>query len=401
MLQKGYHLSYCTNIHPGESWKETFQNLKDYIPQIKKEVSPDALFGIGLRLSNVASVELLQENNLTIFKKWLEDNSCYVFTINGFPFGGFHHQSVKDKVHQPDWTNQERVDYTFRLFYILKTLIPKGVEGGISTSPLSYKYWPASLKNKKMVFQQATLNIVKIAEKLYKIDKESNQLLHLDIEPEPDGMLENTHEVIEWYKQWLIPEGTVYLKEQLGLSEEEAEICLKNHIRICYDVCHFAILYEKPEEVFSLLSAERIKIGKVQISAALKVGIPERIEDRKWVQEALAPFVESTYLHQVVERDSGNGFTHYRDLPQALEKLNNPSAREWRTHFHVPVFLDKYGKLESTQEDILKVLEYLKKEKITDHLEVETYTWEVLPRDIRLEIVDSIVRELKWVQKNI
>jgi hypothetical protein len=401
MLQKGYHLSYCTNIHPGESWKETFQNIKDYIPQIKEEVSPDAFFGIGLRLSNVASVELLQENNLRIFKKWLEDNSCYVFTINGFPFGGFHHQSVKDKVHQPDWTQQERLDYSLRLFDILKTLIPEGVEGGISTSPLSYKYWPASLKDKKRVFQQATLNIIKIAEKLYKINKESKQLLHLDIEPEPDGLLENTQEVIEWYKQWLIPEGTVYLKEQLGLFEEEAEICLKNHIRICYDVCHFAIVYEKPEEIFSLLNAEGIRIGKIQISAALKVDLPERIEDRKWVKEALAPFIESTYLHQVVERDSGDGLTHYRDLPQALEKLNNPAAREWRTHFHVPVFLDKYGKLESTQEDILKVLEYLKKETVTNHLEVETYTWEVLPRDIRLEIVDSIVRELKWVQKNI
>lgn len=401
MLQKGYHLSYCTNIHPGESWIETFQNIKDYIPQIKKEVSPDAFFGIGLRLSHVASVELLQNNNLTIFKKWLEDNSCYVFTINGFPFGGFHHQLVKDKVHQPDWTNQERLDYTLRLFDILKTLIPEGVEGGISTSPLSYKYWPGSLKDKKKVFKQATLNIVQVAEKLYKISKESNQLLHLDIEPEPDGLLENTYELIEWYKQWLIPEGTIYLKEQLGLSEEEAGICLKKHIRVCYDVCHFAIVYEKPEEVFSLLKAEGIRIGKIQISAALKIGLPEKVEDRKWVKEALTPFVESTYLHQVVERDSGDRLTHYRDLPQALEMLNNPAAKEWRTHFHVPVFLGKYGKLESTQEDILKVLEYLKKEKITDHLEVETYTWEVLPEDIRLKIVDSIVRELKWVQKNV
>ena len=119
------------------------------------------------------------------------------------------------------------------------------------------------------------------------------------------------------------------------------------------------------------------------------------------VKEALTPFMESTYLHQVVERDSLGQLSHYRDLPQALENFNKPSAREWRTHFHVPVFLKDYGSLESTQEDILQVLSYLKKEKVTNHLEVETYTWEVLPKEIQRELTESIVRELQWVIKNL
>ena len=110
--------------------------------------------------------------------------------------------------------------------------------------------------------------MVKIAEKLYNIHRESNQILHLDIEPEPDGLLENTKEVIDWYKEWLIPQGTSYLRQQLNLSYKEAETCLKNHIRLCYDVCHFAIVYEKPEEVFYQLTTEGIKVGKIQISAA-------------------------------------------------------------------------------------------------------------------------------------
>lgn len=401
MLKNGYHLTYCTNIHPGESWAETYFNLKKYIPAIKQEVSPDAPFGIGLRLSDKASRSLLEEANLPDFKNWLEENNCYVFTMNGFPFGSFHHQVVKDKVHQPDWTTRERLDYTFRLFDILAELLPDEVEGGISTSPLSYKYWPGVLKNKNEVLQKATLNMVKIVEKLYKIHRESNQILHLDIEPEPDGLLENTREVIDWYNVWLIPQGKSYLKKQLNLSDKEAESCLKNHIRLCYDVCHFAIVYEKPEEVFRQLKTEGIKVGKIQISAALKAQLPEVIEQRKWVMDAMAPFVESTYLHQVVERDSAGHLTHFPDLPQALEKLNNPAAREWRTHFHVPVFLNNYGQLESTQEDILEVLDYLKKEQVSNHLEVETYTWEVLPADIQLEMTDSIVRELQWVQKNL
>lgn len=401
MQRNGLHLTYCTNIHPGESWEETFDSLKKSVPRIKKKVSEDDPFGIGLRLSDRASRSLLEEGNLAEFKTWLKENGCYVFTLNGFPFGDFHHQSVKDQVHHPDWTTEARFEYTSRLFDILSSILPEGLDGGISTSPLSYKFWKVVEEDKNKVFQEATLQMAKIAEKLYRIYKKNNQLLHLDIEPEPDGLLENTEEVISWYKNWLIPEGTKYLKQSLELTEEEATACLKNHIRICYDVCHFAIGYEKPDRVFQSLKAEGIKIGKIQISAALKVILPEVPEGRKWVKDALTPFVESTYLHQVVERNSGGELTHYQDLPQALQNLSETDAREWRIHFHVPVFLDSYGKLESTQGDILQVLHYIRKEKLTNHLEVETYTWEVLPADIQLELTESIIRELEWVEKNL
>ena len=396
-----YHLTYCTNIHPGETWTETFNNLKQYIPKIKAEVSSDAPFGIGLRLSDLASESLMEGDRLLNFKSWLNENECYVFTLNGFPYGNFHHQSVKDQVHQPDWTTQQRLDYSLRLFDILAELLPEGVDGGISTSPLSYKYWQPLQRNQAEVLKHATLNIAKIAGRLYGFHQTDNKILHLDIEPEPDGLLENTREVIDWYKEYLIPQGTAYLKRLFNFSNTEAETCLKQHIRICYDVCHFAIVYEKPEEAFSLLKSEGIKIGKIQISAALKAYLSGKTEERNWIKDALTPFIESTYLHQVVERNSRGDLTHYPDLPQAIKNLNNPNANEWRTHFHVPIFLANYGQLESTQEDILKVFEYLKKEKVTNHLEVETYTWEVLPSDIQLEILDSIVRELQWVKKNL
>src|SRR5680860_1318576 len=175
MLKNGYHLTYCSNIHPGESWAETYDNLKKFIPKIKQKISPDAPFGIGLRLSDNASRSLLIGNNLQTFKNWLEENQCYVFTLNGFPFGGFHNQSVKDRVHEPDWTTEKRLGYTLRLFDILTRLLPDGVEGGISTSPLSYKYWQTVQNDKKEVLQKATLHVAKIAEKLYNINQESNQ----------------------------------------------------------------------------------------------------------------------------------------------------------------------------------------------------------------------------------
>lgn len=372
MKKNRYHLTYCTNIHPGESWNETFENLKRYIPQIKAEVSQNANFGIGLRLSDNANRSLLENDNLSMFKSWLNINECFVFTLNSFPYGGFHHQKVKDQVHKPDWTTTARFEYTHRLFQIMAALLPAGIEGGISTSPLLYKYWESSKKNKQDVLQKATHNIIKIAEKLINIHESSRQILHLDIEPEPDGLLEK--EVIDWYTEWLIPQGIDFLQQQFKISNSEAEAFLKRHIRLCYDVCHFAIVYEKPEKVFSMLKAEGIKIGKIQISAALKISLPAEIKERINIKDALVPFVESTYLHQVVERDSGGGFSNYRDLPQALKNLNNPNAKEWRTHFHVPVFLASYGVLESTLEDILEVFNLLKKEKITEHLEIETYT---------------------------
>ncbi|MEX2568428.1 MAG: xylose isomerase, partial [Cyclobacteriaceae bacterium] len=109
-----FHLTYCTNIHPGESWDATFKNLKKYIPGIKSRISPDRAFAIGLRLSDEASRELTREENLVKFKNWLKEIDSYVFTLNGFPYGGFHRQVVKDEVHHPDWTTPERKDYTIR-----------------------------------------------------------------------------------------------------------------------------------------------------------------------------------------------------------------------------------------------------------------------------------------------
>lgn len=401
MQINGFHLTYCTNIHPGESWADTFINLKDYVLKVKSKVSENKPFGIGLRLSDRASRTLHKEENLVDFKEWLKEHHCYVFTMNGFPYGGFHHQSVKDQVHHPDWTTDARVDYTLRLFEILESLLPLDIEGGISTSPLSYKNWKEPRNNIEAVLQKATHNIIKIAAKLHETYGQTNKVLHLDIEPEPDGLLENTKEVIQWYNQWLLPQGISYLKKRFGLSNIQAESCIKKHIRLCYDVCHFAIGFEEPQEVFSLLKNEGIMVGKVQLSAALRVKIPDDLKEREMIRISLTKFVESTYLHQVVERDSQGRLNGFPDLPQALEAFNNGGRREWRIHFHVPVFLASYGRLESTQEDILRVLRYLNHERLTNHLEVETYTWEVLPDEIQLEIVDSVARELQWVQKRI
>lgn len=374
------------------------QTLDIYVPRIKAALSPDAPFGIGLRLSRQAADQLINAHHLATFKNWLSANDCYVFTMNGFPYGGFHRQRVKDDVHQPDWTTQERYEYTRNLFVILAELLPEGMDGGISTSSLSYKHWHTSTAEVKEVMEKSVHHLVQITTQLYQIRQKSGKLLHLDIEPEPDGLLEDTETTVNFYKEWLIPMGVKILVDNQGLSAEEAEECLREHIRLCYDVCHFAVMNEAPEMALKKFEAEDIRIGKVQISAALKTYLPEG--DREAKEAAFRQFAESTYLHQVVAIDAQGNRKQYPDLPEALKEINQPEIKEWRTHFHVPVFLENYGELQSTQDDVIKTSNYLKEHHLTNHLEVETYTWEVLPTAIRLELGDSIVRELQWVKEN-
>ena len=393
------HLCYCTNIHPGEHWPEVWESLKSYTLPLKQKLSPEKPFGLGLRLSNIASLEILEGDQLALFKKWLEDEGLYVFTFNAFPYGGFHRTHVKDEVHQPDWTTQERLDYTCRIFDILSYLLPEGMEGGISTSPLSYRHWykddPEGLEE---AWEKGILNLGEVVIHLHKIHEEKGQLMHLDIEPEPDGFLENSEEVVEFFKHRLLPIAGKYIAEKLNLDISKAEKLICQHIQICYDICHFAVVYEPPKYTFQRWQEEGIKIGKVQISAALKAEFPKGKNERTAIIQSFESLNESTYLHQVVARNKDGSFLHYNDLPEALPHVLNDETEEWRTHFHVPIFIDRYDELQSTRSDIEEVLKY--EAYVSQHWEVETYTWEVLPEEIRMDLGASIERELKWVLEN-
>ncbi len=395
---KGFHLSYCSNIHPGETWEATFENLKKYIPEVKERLDCKKPFGIGLRLSHEASLILQEADKLQEFQSWLNTENAYVFTLNGFPYGDFHRTTVKDQVHFPDWTTTDRRDYTIRSFQILAKLLPEGQDGGISTSPVSYRHWFKSESELNSAMEIATTHLLEVVAELVDIKKQTGKSLHLDIEPEPDGILENSDEMIWLFSEWLLPVGKPWLAAKLNVSEEQAEEYLKEHIQVCYDVCHFAIVYEKPADTFAKFEKAGIKIGKIQISAALKVVIPAVPEARDLVKINLLPFEESTYLHQVVARRKDGSLHSYSDLPEALKVLKTTDEEEWRIHFHVPVFLESYGSLASTQDQISFVLnKILKNPSLTNHLEVETYTWEVLPEDTRLSLGESISRELAWV----
>ncbi len=399
MLTKAEHLTYCTNIHAGESWKDHFAALKNNFPVIKEKLSPGNPMGIGLRLSNEASIELIKKENLSVFKKWLKNQNAYVFTMNGFPYGGFHRTIVKDQVHTPDWVTDKRVEYTLRLFHILTALIPEGMDGGVSTSPLSYRRWFTTQEQASKAKDIATKNIIRIIESLIQIHQSTGKLLHLDIEPEPDGLLETGNEFIEWFENDLLPIGIPVIKAKLNVSSQKAEDLIKKHLCLCYDVCHFAIGYEPHQSIIDDIKRRGIKVGKIQISAALKAEMNSSENERKSIKQNFEKFNEPVYLHQVVARTRDGRLLRYPDLPEALKEKDNSSVNEWRAHFHVPVFAEKFDLLSSTQDEIAEVLSLQKKEPFTNHLEVETYTWEVLPQDLRLPLQDSIIRELEWVKR--
>lgn len=394
------HLTYCSNIHPGETWEEHFSELQKHIPLIIEKCSLGKSFGIGLRLSDKASLDLQESTNLSAFLDWLRANDCYVFTMNGFPFGNFHHAVVKDKVHEPDWTSQDRVDYTIRLANILSVLLPEGIDGGISTSPLSYRHWhKADVLDD--IFKETTSRLLEVVLELISIKTNTGESIHIDIEPEPDGLLETGMEFIQWYDNYLLPIGVPLLMERFEWTNEKATATIKEHIQLCYDICHFAVGFEDHRQVIDLLRQKNIRIGKIQISAALKARLSSSTAERGEVMNAFKRFNESTYLHQVIALQQDGSFKKYRDLPDALKDAANPSAIEWRSHFHVPIFVENYGVLQSTQQDIITVLNYHKQQSMTSHLEIETYTWEVLPDSLKLPITDSIIRELEWVQNSL
>jgi sugar phosphate isomerase/epimerase len=386
------HLTYCTNIHPAQGFTEVWESLKRHALPLKASLSPDAPFGIGLRLSGEESREILEDDTLKQFKAWLIKNGLYVFTMNGFPHGPFHGQAVKAQVHAPDWRTDERVDYMLRLAQSLAELLPEDVPGGISTSPLSYKAWVD--ESDAATWRQLTENVVRVAEGLAKLHKERGVFIHLDLEPEPDGLLENSNELVTFFETWLLRDGAEMLAERLGISAGVAQETLLRHIQVCFDTCHVALAFEDPAEVLARFESVGIRVGKVQISSALEL-TPQNAEQTRQVLE---PFNEPIYLHQVIQQNRVGELTRFPDLPEALAALPQDNAERWRVHFHVPVFSESAEAFGTTQETILKTLKLHRKHPFSEHFEVETYTWSILPDDLKLDLTASIERELRWAQ---
>jgi hypothetical protein len=393
------HLTYCTNVHAAENWTDTLGKLAEYLPAVKKRVCPDEPFGVGLRLSAVAAKELMQQGRLQEFKTWLDEKGLYVFTLNGFPYGRFHGAPVKDQVYAPDWRSDERIDYTRDLIHVLSTLLPDKINGSISTLPASYKPWFSGKQDLLLPRQQSAENLAAVAMHLWEIEQATGKLLRLALEPEPDGLVEDTEEFRIYFEQFLIPAVSRAARRR-DLDASSAERIARRYIGICFDTCHASVQFESPDASLAKLASAGIAVTKVQVSSAIRIEWQRR-RDARGIFTSLRELSDPVYLHQVREKTIDGGIRRFTDLPDALMKGMVRDAAEWRIHFHVPVFVSAYGSLSSTHEDTADCIRLCMAHGWCDHFEIETYTWDVLPSDLRTDLVQSIVQEFDWTTRQI
>ena len=376
-LNHGLHLAYCTNVHRGETWAETFTALQHHTLAVKQAVCPNEPYAIGLRLSDAASRELAEPVRLLEFQRWLDQHGCYIFTINGFPFGRFHGARVKEQVYAPDWTAPARLDYTNRLFDLLAALVPAGIAGSVSTLPGSFKEFIRSPEQER----EMRANLWRCVEHIAALAARTGKELHLGLEPEPLGYHENTAETIAFFAALA--------------ADRPGDPRLLRHLGVNYDACHFAVEFEKPADALAAFARHGIRLSKLHLSNAL------RLRPTPTARQRLAAFRDEVYLHQVISRRADGSLIRHKDLDLALAAAERDplfADEEWRVHFHIPLHAEPEGEFQNTSEDLAEVLRLLgANPTLCQHLEMETYTWEVMPAAFRKSRVeDQIIAEYDW-----
>jgi sugar phosphate isomerase/epimerase len=393
-LPDDVHLTYCTNIHAGESWRDIRASLDEHVPAIKSSVAPNQPMGIGLRLSGAAAASAREPEALASFRDQLSKLGAYVFTINAFPFGPFHGVRVKEHVYLPDWRDRERVAFTANSAAVLAAILPDGVDGSISTVPGAFK---PNGRSSKAIAAMADNLMMAVAD-LVDVERRSGKRIALALEPEPCCFLETTDESIAFFNDTLFKPDTLdRLAAVTGVSRQQAEMLLRRHLGICYDVCHGAVEYEDIVAALDRLIAAGIQIPKIQLSAAMRV--PAMKKD---LVAAVMKYNDGIYLHQSIVRRDENLVRHV-DLPDAVAAFDDGQADgEWRIHCHVPVFLEDLGEISSTRGDLVTTLAALRQKARSSHLEVETYTWDVLPDKLRTGSKSAdIAREIAFCQREL
>jgi hypothetical protein len=378
MTASKYNLGYCTNVHAGEDLDRYLASLRKYAVGVKSKMPGDEPLAIGLWLSARTARQILTENRLAEFRGFLESNGLRAFTMNGFPYGNFHADAVKYQVYRPDWTEPHRLDYTANLVRIMAKLMPEDSQAGISTLPLG---WPC----REFDYKRAADNLIRIAELLRVYELRTGKLIHLDIEPEPGCILSSSSDVVSFFKNYLLP----------GRVENE----ILRYIRVCHDICHAAVTFENQQEAIANYVANGIRIGKVHVSSAIEAELAA--ENSQAVLDQLGAFQEDRYLHQTYVRQADR-IVSYDDLPQAIGEVGAGKEGTLRCHFHVPIFIEKFGHLGTTRHEIIDCLDSIYEMSDCRQFEVETYAWTVLPDELKAEdLARGIATELVWMQERL
>ena len=396
-LQRSFQVGYCTNVHAGRDLSSVLDNLKNHCVPIRQLVDSSKPLCVGLWFSEISAAQASQSNQLLILRERLSEFQLVPFTLNGFPQGDFHSQVVKHRVYQPTWWERSRYDYTLNLIRLLDQILPPGEIGSISTLPIAW----GSPEPTREQLKRASSHLIEIAMELHRLYERSGRKIVLAIEPEPGCYLTDSASFRMFFNEYL---------RAPSLPNGDLDI-IGEYLTLCHDVCHAAVMFEDQSVELQRLAHDEIAIGKVQVSSAIQVNwddmaLPQRME----AFSQLAGFAEDRYLHQThcSSRDTIKRRL-IEDLPQLLNSISSPEelSGTWRIHFHVPIFLAKLGQIDSTQNEISKLLEVLGTSntglpKFTGHFEVETYAWSVLPTSVQFDSLNvGIANEVKWFQEQL
>jgi hypothetical protein len=396
-LGKYGHLTYSTLVHPGDTWEEMWHSLITYVPRVKARVSPNAPFGVSLRLSASSADTLIKSpQERAKLKSFLDDNDLYLYTVNAFPYGPFKNTIVKEQVFEPDWRGQPRALYTENVAEILAEVGSEHVNPSIQSPPLGFK---ARVTGKDVVEAYAA-NIRQLAVFLHRLRERTGRTVTLALEPEPFCFLETTPETVHFFTKVLRSDASLKaLAATLGVNDDQAREILRRHIGTVYDICHQAVEYEDVSASLQSLVDNDIPVFKLQEAAAVRIPQVSAASVK-----ALSEYVDSIYLTQTIERRNGklNRFLNLQDAFAAFAK-DPGGQREWRTHFHVPIFLEDLGEhFKTTRFAIEEALAFHKRTPLSTQLEIETYTWDVLPDHLKTgDIVDYVVMEIEWVRSQL
>src|SRR5262252_4095151 len=392
-LGKGLgHLTYSTLVHPGDNWDEIWNSLTTYVPKVKERIAPTERFGVSLRLA-AESAQTLVSNHAERdkLKKFLDDNDMYLYTVNAFPYGPFKGRIVKEQVYEPDWRTEERTTYTKNVADVLADVSPDDVSPSIQSAPLGFKPRVTGPD----VVDSFTDHVIRVCAHLVDVEARTGRVVTLALEPEPYCFLETTDETVEYFTKHIYSgKSAEKLAKLARMPISEAHVALRRHVGIVFDICHQAVEFEDIGACLQKLVDAGIPIFKLQEAAALHV--PEVTQK---IVDVLKNYSKTIYLTQTVEKKDGKltRFLNLEDAFAAWEK--NPGPREWRTHFHVPVFLEDLGPFRTTRFAIEDALRFHKAKPLSRQLEIETYTWDVLPDNLKTgDIVDYVCRELDWVK---
>jgi hypothetical protein len=386
------HLTYSTLVHPGDDWPQMWDSLTTYVPKVKSRIAHNQRFGVSLRLSaNSAETLVNSRAEREKLKKFLGDNNMYLYTVNAFPYGAFKGTVVKEQVYEPDWRSEERTRYTQNVADILADVTESDISPSIQSAPLGFK--PRVTGND--VVASFTNHVLRVAAHLVALEARTGRTVTLALEPEPYCFLETTDETVEYFTKHLYSGAAAETLAKLAqIPISEAHVALRRHVGIVFDICHQAVEYETIAECLQQLVDAGIPIFKLQEAAALHVpNVTQEIVD------TLRRYAQTIYLTQTVEKKDGK-LTRFLNLEDAFAAWDkDPGPREWRTHFHVPVFLEEIGPFRTTRFAIEDALRFHKARPLSRQLEIETYTWDVLPDNLKTgDIVDYVCRELDWVR---